>query len=81
MENELISQQTEEKLINDLKKIIESRKPGKIQLSDYINSGLDMACMDFAMLYESSSALQYFINDQRSKGINIQVEEDDISVK
>ena len=81
MENELISPQTEEKLIGDLKKLIETKKPGKIQLVDYMNSGIDMACMDFAMLYESSSALLYFIREQQQKGVHIQIEEDSISVR
>lgn len=81
MENELISPQTEENLIDDLEKLIESKKPGKILLIDYINSGRDMACMDFAMLYESSPALRYFIKEQQQKGVIIQIEEDSIFVR
>jgi len=80
MENELISQQTEDKIIKDLKQIIDSRKKGKIILSDYMDVEDDMACLDFAMLYEGSEALQYFINDQRFKGVQIEIEEDNISV-
>lgn len=81
MENELISQQTEEKIIKDLKQIIESKKTGKVMLSGYMNTDKAMACLDFAMLYESSEALQYFISEQRLKGVNIEIEEDNISVR
>lgn len=78
MENELISTQSEEKLLRDLEKIVESKKPGKILLSDYINNG--MACMDFAMLYESLDSLQYAVKEYTAKGVKINLEEESISV-
>ena len=78
MENELISKQTENRMINDLKKIIESKNSGKIYLKDYVNN--PAACMDFAMLYESSDDLQYIIREQRAKGLKIEVQEDSIDV-
>lgn len=80
MENELISKEAEEKIAKDLENIIESKKPGKVLLSDYMNNS-KMACLDFAMLYESSSFLQYFVKEQRSKGVNIEILEDSIAVK
>jgi hypothetical protein len=36
--------------------------------------------MDFAVVYESSDEIQSFVNEQRQKGISIEVNERDISV-
>jgi serine/threonine-protein kinase RIO1 len=79
MEDELISQLMEKRIIKDLKYLIGTGEPGKIYLGDYIMNNND-ACMDFAMFYESSDDLQYFIEQERLKGVEIEVEEDNISV-
>ncbi|MDR1729684.1 MAG: hypothetical protein LBR52_03385 [Prevotellaceae bacterium] len=80
MENELISNKVENKIIADLKGLIESKKQGKIMLSDYLDIKSTGACNDFASVYEASDKLHYFIKQQREKGIAIEVRENDISV-
>lgn len=80
MENELISKETEEKIINDLKQLAESGKKGSIKLSDYINTKQQTSCLDFAMLYESSDVLQYLVQEQRQKGVRIDIDENEIFV-
>ncbi len=79
MENELISNVLENKIIDDLKKIIDNKKARKINLSHYVKNDMG-ACMDFAMLYEAFSDLRYFIDTQREKGVEIRVNEDSIEV-
>ena len=79
MENELISKEVETKIIEDLKKVIDSKKSGKIRITSYLNADRG-ACVDFAMVYEASDALRYFIEEQKRKGLAIDVQEDSISV-
>lgn len=79
MENALISKQTEKKIINDLKDIIEKGGKGEILLTDYVDNNIG-ACMDFAMLYEASDEVQYFIKQQKQQGIGIEIEEDAIRI-
>lgn len=78
MENELISKETEDRMIHDLGRIIDSKSKGKIYLRDYVDN--PDACMDFAMLYESSDELQYFIREQRIKGVRIEIGEDSMDI-
>lgn len=78
MENELISNETEQKIIGDLKDVIK-KGSGRIDLETYLG-GIKGACMDFAVIYESSDEIQCFVNEQRQKGVNIQVNENNISV-
>lgn len=79
MENEFISGETEQKMIADLKKIIDGKKQGAIQLGDYIDHKME-ACFDFATLYESAYDLRFFIDSERQKGAKIEVGEDSIRV-
>lgn len=79
MENELISEKTEKKIISDLNKIIDENKTGKIKLGSYIRHDMG-ACMDFAMLYEASEELKAYIQQKRIEGIAIEVGEDYIEV-
>jgi hypothetical protein len=79
MENELISQHTEKRIIADLKLIIEKGEPGKVFLKDYIKYE-ENSCMDFAMIYEASDDLRYFIEEERIKGVDIEIEQDNIAV-
>ncbi len=79
MENEMIPRQTEQKIITDLERMIKSGKKGSLLLSDYVDDNWG-ACMDFAMLYEASDDLGYFVNQQREQGVSVKVEEDRISV-
>ncbi|NDV45778.1 hypothetical protein D0T49_01765 [Paludibacter sp. 221] len=80
MENALISKATENKIISDLQKIIESGKKGKVMLADYVGANQG-ACMDFAVLYEASDDLRYFIKEQQVKGAKIDIQEDSILVE
>lgn len=79
MENELISNEVENKMIDDLKKIIDKKQAGKIMLKHYVDGNMG-ACMDFAMIYEASSDLQFFINEERRKGVKIEIGEDAIEI-
>ncbi len=79
MENELISNEIENKIIEDLKKLIDSKKSGKVMIGNYLKTDKD-SCIDFAAIYEASDDLRYFIEEQKKKGIAIEVEEDNISV-
>jgi len=80
MINDLISNTVTDKIIKDLSKIITSKKGGKIVLNDYLTPQQKTACTDFDFLYEGSIDLQNFINEQRRNGINILINETDITV-
>ncbi len=80
MENELISNEVESKIIADLKRLIDSKKQGKIMLGNYLDIKNVGACIDFASVYEASDGIRYFIEQQREKGIAIEVRENDILV-
>lgn len=80
MINDLISNTVTDKIIKDLSKIIAGRKGGKIMLDNYLTPQEKTACTDFDFLYEGSIDLQNFINEQRRSGINILINERDITV-
>ncbi|MDR1678571.1 MAG: hypothetical protein LBR81_02225 [Prevotellaceae bacterium] len=80
MENELISNKMEDKIIANLQELIDSKKPGKIMLSTYLTAEKFGTCMDFAEVYEASDSLRFFIEEQRRKGVVITIQENSISV-
>lgn len=74
------NQEISEKIMNDIRNVINYQGTGKVYIKDYIDMDESGACMDFAMLYEMSDELQRFINEERRKGKNIQINEDNITV-
>jgi len=80
MENRLISKETEQQMISDLKKLVDNKMSGEISLSDYMNVNDAGACMDFAMIYESADDLQRFIKNEIQKGSRIEIAEKQIQV-
>ncbi len=77
---DVISRQTEERILNDLQRLILAKKPGKIELKKYIDPKEVDACMDFAVIYEASDALQALIRRAMQDGIGIVVGQDRIEV-
>lgn len=80
MENELISPKVEQRILGDLRRLIDTKKAGELPLKNYIDPAKTGACTDFAMIYESSDALQALVREARQKGVEVEIGESEIVI-